>query len=253
MKPTRPASGDREVRRWAINDIELRSQGDGGPLVLTGYASVFDKGYEMYGGPEKGGWTEYVDQGAFDTTLRNKPDVQLLVNHEGMPLARTKSGTLQLSTDKVGLKVYAELNPDDPDVGALAPKMQRGDMDEMSFAFRTVRQEWNEEYTERRLLELNLQKGDVSVVNYGANPATSSSIRSIDVLGHLAALDVDELVAELRADGGANPADMLARASAVIEQLGAAMAAAGWAAAAGELALDSWRSELDAQKAAAGI
>jgi HK97 family phage prohead protease len=246
MKPTRPASGDREVRRWAINDIELRSQGDGGPLVLTGYASVFDKGYEMYGGPEKGGWTEYVDQGAFDTTLRNKPDVQLLVNHEGMPLARTKSGTLQLSTDKVGLKVYAELNPDDPDVGALAPKMQRGDMDEMSFAFRTVRQEWNEEYTERRLLELNLQKGDVSVVNYGANPATSSSIRSIDVLGHLAALDVDELVAELRGAGDIEPGQLIARAQHVLEQLAHNLAPQPTPPAA-------WQAELAAQMAAAGI
>jgi HK97 family phage prohead protease len=139
---------------------------------------VFDKGYEMYGGPEKGGWTEIVDRRAFDETLKRKPDLHLLINHEGMPLARTKSGTLRLSTDSTGLKVDADLHRSDPDVQRLEVKMGRGDMSEMSFAFRTIRHEWNEDETERRLTELNLDKGDVSVVNFGASPHTSAGIRS---------------------------------------------------------------------------
>jgi hypothetical protein len=50
--------------------------------------------------------------------------------------------------------------------------MERGDLDEMSFAFRVTRQEWNDAYTERWINEVNLNKGDVSIVNYGANPHT---------------------------------------------------------------------------------
>lgn len=169
--------GAPERRTFKCEEFELRATGDA-TLTLTGYASVFDKGYEMYGGPDKGGWTELVDRRAFDETLKRKPDVHLLINHEGMPLARTKSGTLQLSTDSVGLKVVAELDRSDPDAQRLEVKMNRGDMDEMSFAFRTIRHEWNEDETERRLLELNLDKGDVSVVNFGANPNTSAGIRS---------------------------------------------------------------------------
>lgn len=174
-------------------------------LSLTGYASVFDAPYDIYGGPRAGGWTEVVDPKAFARTLREKPDVHLLINHDGMPLARTKSGTLKLSTDDHGLHVEASLDRGDPDVQRLERKMTRGDMDEMSFAFRTLRDEWSateidgEDVPEsnRRLLEVSIDKGDVSVVNFGANPATSTELsRALRAL-----VDADETeLAELRAD-----------------------------------------------------
>lgn len=184
-----------EIRTYAISDLDIRATDDG-TLTLEGYASVFGHGYEMYGGPAKYGWTEYCDPGCCDKTLSERADVQLLVNHGGMPLARTKSGTLELSADNTGLKVRAQLDPCDPDVQRLRPKMERGDMDEMSMAFRVLRQEWNEDYTERHITEISLHKGDVSVVNYGANDATSASIRS---LADLLELDDDDLLVEARA------------------------------------------------------
>lgn len=189
-----------ERRAIQINGgLELRA--DGGELTLTGYASVFESPYDVYGGPPYG-WTEIVDRKAFDTTLKAKPDLHLLINHEGMPLARTKSGTLKLAADTKGLHVEADLDADDPDVQRLRTKMRRGDMDEMSFGFRVKRQEWNEDYTERRLLEVSLHKGDVSVVNFGANPATSAEINSaVGALEVLAALDPEAAMAELRSDG----------------------------------------------------
>jgi len=172
----RPQDGDREVRRFNLSDVELR-QAASGTLTLVGYASVTEAPYEMYGGPPWG-WSETIARGAFDKTLSENPDVQLLVNHEGLPLARTKSGTLRLSADNVGLAVEADLDPADPDVARLEGKMRRGDIDEMSFAFRVQRQEWDEDYTERKITELSIHKGDVSVVNYGANPATTVDLRA---------------------------------------------------------------------------
>jgi HK97 family phage prohead protease len=186
--------GAPERRSLAVDDFEFRQQGD--TLTLSGYASVFDAAYDVYGGPDKGGWSEIVDRRAFDVTLKEKPDVHLLINHEGMPLARTKSGTLQLATDDVGLRVNANLDRRDPDVQRLQTKMDRGDMDEMSFAFRTIRHAWNDDETERRMLEVSIHKGDVSVVNFGANPATSSQLRS--VLAELADIDAGEVLAEVR-------------------------------------------------------
>ncbi|MEH0442455.1 MULTISPECIES: HK97 family phage prohead protease [unclassified Streptomyces] len=190
-----------ERRAIQVNGgLELRA--DGGDLKLTGYASVFESPYEVYGGPPMG-WTEIIDKRAFGTTLAAKPDLHLLINHEGMPLARTKSGTLQLAADTKGLHVEAALDPEDPDVQRLRTKMKRGDMDEMSFGFRVKRQEWNEDYTERRLLEVSLHKGDVSVVNFGANPATSAEINSAaDALEVLASLDPEAAMAELRSGDG---------------------------------------------------
>ncbi|MFI5973518.1 HK97 family phage prohead protease [Streptomyces sp. NPDC051452] len=189
-----------ERRGIASGRFELREMG-GGQLLLTGYASVFDSPYEVYGGPPYG-WTEVVDRKAFDTTLAARADTHLLINHAGMPLARTKSGTLKLATDTTGLHVEAGLDPSDPDVQSLVPKMKRGDMDEMSFGFRVKDDEWSEDYTERRLLEVSLHKGDVSVVNWGANPATSAQLNSAsEALELLATLDPEAALAEIRSDG----------------------------------------------------
>lgn len=83
--------------------------------------------------------------------------------------------------------------------------MTRGDMDEMSFAFRTLRDEWSateidgEDVPEsnRRLLEVSIDKGDVSVVNFGANPATSTELnRALRALVDAS----EEDLAEVRAD-----------------------------------------------------
>ncbi|SLC04223.1 phage prohead protease, HK97 family [Mycobacteroides abscessus subsp. massiliense] len=218
---------DRENRKdvWEHRSIpmfDLRSESSGGSLRLTGYASTFEP-YEMYGGPANGGWIEQLDRGAFNATLREDPDVHLLINHEGMPLARTKSGTLQLSVDRTGLLTDSLLDPLDPDVQRLAPKMRRKDMDEMSFAFRVKDQEWkstpefpDDEYAYRCITEVSLHKGDVSVVNFGANPTTSAELKSVDeALAMLAECDPRQL-AEARSGQ-----EILRRARAALDKVGA--------------------------------
>lgn len=216
--------GDRDGRVdvWehrATAKFEVRAA-EGDELILTGYASTFEP-YEMYGGPAAGGWLEQLSAAAFDETLAEKPDLHLLINHEGMPLARTKSGTLQLSVDKRGLKVTARLDRSDPDVQRLEAKMRRGDMDEMSFAFRVKEHTWSpapgfddDEYSLRTIKKVSLHKGDVSVVNFGANPTTSAEVKSIaDALEVLANSDPGDLL-EARADD-----DLLDRARATLDTL----------------------------------
>lgn len=179
-------------RRALAQPLELRDAKDGtGNLVLEGYASTWDE-YDCYGGPQAGGWVEQIDRGGMKRTLTENPDVMLLVNHEGLPLARTKSGTLALKEDKHGLFMRAMLDPEDPDVRQIAPKLKRHDLDEMSFAFRVKDQVWNNNYDHRLITELSLQKGDVSVVNYGMNPNTHVEI--MDTIGQLAQLSNKELL-----------------------------------------------------------
>jgi HK97 family phage prohead protease len=202
-------------RRILTTPLEVRAANDN-QVVLDGYASVFNAPYDIWGGPSRGGFTEVVDPKAFNRTLAAAPDLHLLINHEGLPLARTKSGTLHLSVDDHGLKVRAELDPSDPDVQRLMPKMARGDMDEMSFAFRTVREAWSNEDTERRLLEVNIDKGDVSVVNFGANPATSTTLAG--AIRALASVEMNpelnpDLLAEMRAESAQIEAARLALAA----------------------------------------
>ena len=125
------------------------------------------------------------------TTLSNNPDVQLLINHEGLPLARTVGGTLRLNEDDRGLRVDATVDATDPDVQRLAPKVRANLIDQMSFAFCGARSEWDEDYTQRRIVSLDIHRGDVSVVNQGANPYTSFSMRSTIV--RLTEMPDDEL------------------------------------------------------------
>jgi hypothetical protein len=158
-----------EVRTYPAS-FELRSL-PGTKVELSGYASTTEAPYDMW--DMFGSYTEVVRAGAFAKTIAEGADVAYLANHEGLTLARSKNGTLRLSEDSTGLLTVATLNTSRGDARDLVTAVEDGDVDQMSFAFRVVRQAWSPDYDERSLTELNLDRGDVSAVNFGANPATS--------------------------------------------------------------------------------
>jgi HK97 family phage prohead protease len=119
---------------------------------------------------------EKIAPGAFTKTLQETPDVRLLANHEGLPMARTKNGTMRLYEDERGLYFEAEL-ANTQEARDLYTLVERGDVDQMSFAFRVIRQNWSKDRTERTLTEVSLADGDVSIVTYPAYPATSVEAR----------------------------------------------------------------------------
>ena len=148
------------------------------PHVL-GCASVTEVGYEMY--DMFGPYTEVVSRGAFDATLATNPLVEFTRNHGaggGIPMAHTRNGTLTLSVDDEGLQYDAAVDPTRTDVADLLKALQRGDLAEASFKFRIVRGQWSPDYTEFRIEETDLDRGDVSSVNFGANPNATSALRS---------------------------------------------------------------------------
>jgi HK97 family phage prohead protease len=171
----------RETRQFTVQNVELRDGAGGDTLTLDGYACVTDSPYEMH--DMLGSYAEVVRSGAFGKTLSEQADVRLLLNHEGLPLARTKSGTLRLTEDSTGLAVNADLEPRSGLVNDIRSAMERGDLDEMSFAFQVTRQEWSPDYTQRDIQEVRLF--DVSVVTYPANPATSAALRGIEAVDQL--------------------------------------------------------------------
>jgi HK97 family phage prohead protease len=139
---------------------------------VRGYAAIVEQPYPVAGGKESGwGWDETLAASAFTRALEEGDDVRFLLNHEGVPMARTRSGTLSLWVDNIGLGMEANgLDTENPDVIRLRSAVRRSDLDQMSYAFRATRQEWNEDYTERRILEVRLY--DVAAVTYPANDAT---------------------------------------------------------------------------------
>ena len=158
-----------ERRTFTVRDVEAR-QAEDGTMRLSGYAAVFNDSSVPL--PFK----ESIAPGAFRKTLSETPDVRLLINHEGLPIARTKNGTLTLTEDDRGLYMDAEIA--DTSIGRdLYKLVERGDVDQMSFAFRVIRQKWSEDRSRRVLTEVSLADGDVSVVTYPAYPTTSVEAR----------------------------------------------------------------------------
>lgn len=158
-------------------------------LHVEGYASVFDLEYDMY--DMFGIYWESVDPGAFTKSLANPAlDVAFLLNHRGMTMARTTgaSPTLRIAADDTGLGVDADLRMDRYDVQDLASAIDAELIDEMSFAFMLLGGEWDEEYMHFQITEADIHRGDVSAVNYGANPYTSIASRAAEILRDLDAL-----------------------------------------------------------------
>lgn len=161
---------------------------DGGKFFeVEGYASVTEKPYTMY--DMFGPYEETVKKSAFDSSLeRDDLDVAWLVNHKGVTMARTKNNTLELWADTTGLGARAWLNANRQDVRDIVSAIDDELVDEMSFAFYLTAGGWNEDYDKFTIYEADIHRGDVSAVNYGANPYTSIGARAPEILAELAHL-----------------------------------------------------------------
>ena len=154
-----------------IRTMEMRAAK---PMVLEGYAAVFDEETDL------GAFREKIARGAFDEVLEN--DVRLLVDHNPPPLARTTNGTLKLSVDDRGLKYRAELV--DTQAGRdLYQMVKRGDISQSSFAFTIAEQEYDDEMQLRTVTKVD-QLFDVAPVTYPAYENTDVSARKAQLHEH---------------------------------------------------------------------
>jgi uncharacterized protein len=190
MSKTILSSSEITTRTYQLEQLEIRAENDG--HTIHGYAAVFNRLSEPlsdWGVP----FREVVAPGAFTKTLKTA-DVRALVNHNvDYVLARSKSGTLSLAEDDHGLAVV--INPPDTTWARdLMVSMERGDVNQMSFGFRVIKDKWEsvkDENTDKRmdtrtLLEVALF--DVSVVTFPAYKDTSVAVRAIEL---------DDIVSEL--------------------------------------------------------
>lgn len=173
---------DRETRDFAVGrpPVILRSQA-AGIVRFSGHAAVFDQ-RTWIGDPHKQwGFWEQVAPGAFSRAIA-QDDVAFLYNHnEDTVMARTGSGTLKLRQDDVGLVVEADLDPTDVDVARLVPKLERGDVSKMSFAFHVEKEssEYLDDGTEVRTIHAVSPLWDVSAVTYPAYAGTDAALRAL--------------------------------------------------------------------------
>lgn len=174
---------NRETRDFHA-DFEIREAADG--MTFVGYAAKFNSRSENLGG-----FTEVIEPGAFSRSLKSRNDIKMLWNHDaGEPLASTRSGTLKLTEDNIGLRVEAKL-PDTTRGRDLAVLLREGIVDKMSFGFNVIKDSWNSDGTERSLKSVRLF--EVSAVTWPAYQSTEASVRGLDKVAQRTAVDADQL------------------------------------------------------------
>lgn len=203
----------REERVVMLDDLEVRAADEGQAARIIGHPVVYNRWSE-----DLGGFREKVIPGALTKTLLES-DIRVLFNHDpNFVLGRNKSGTATFLDQAQSLRM--EVTPPDTQTvrDMVLEPMRRGDVNQMSFAFRVagpafIREKagdtipagtgevWNVDYTERELHSLQLF--DASVVTFPAYVQTDAQVRSAFTE---AGLDFDALTAFVaRAQRGLTP------------------------------------------------
>jgi HK97 family phage prohead protease len=168
--------------RSHVQLTERATAGGGTDIRFEGFASVTGQWYEMY--DMFGPYEEQVQVGAFAGTLAQAElDVPLVLDHvSSRRIARTGNthSPLELAEiatgDTTGLQVVApSLQMSDSDTAYIVEKMRLGLIDEMSFRFMILAGYWSEDYMQYTISAVDIHRGDVAIVGYGANPLTAGS------------------------------------------------------------------------------
>ena len=170
---------DMEKRSYNLK-LEVRADGDEGKK-LKGHAAVFDE-VALIGG-ERWGFDETIKRKAFTESIK-EDDVRALFNHDAnFVLGRNTAGTLEMKEDKDGLAVT--IDPPDTQLirdMVIAP-IERGDVSQMSFAFRVLEDKWtfseDEKVRDKREI-IKVKLFDVSPVTYPAYEGTDVALASRD-------------------------------------------------------------------------
>lgn len=177
--------------------FEARAVGD--EFKIAGHAAVFDKFSQ-----DLGGFVERISRGAFKKTIR-EADVRALFNHDpnfvlGRYLPGRPDNTLRISEDSDGLHYEVTLG-NQSYARDLYESIERGDVTQSSFAFRTIDDQWSrtdDGYPMRTLTQVSLHNGDVSPVTYPAYEMTDIAARAVARAAQREGLPADLLAAALR-------------------------------------------------------
>jgi HK97 family phage prohead protease len=157
--------------RCIMSQFQTRSE-DSGELYISGYFAVFNSNYEIFTGA-----TESIAETAFDGALSD--DIRALVNHDStLVLGRTKAGTLSLKTDTRGLWGEIRINNRDSDALNLYERVKRGDVDQCSFGFDILDEEFEDRGDSVHWTIRRVKLYEVSVVTFPAYEDTSVSART---------------------------------------------------------------------------
>ena len=166
-------SENRDYRAFVSFEVRAAEKKEDEEYIVEGYATTFDDPYVLY---DDGTYriNEQISKDAFEEA--DMSDVLFLYNHEGRVYARQKNGSLELTVDKKGLHVKANLGLTE-EARKMYEDIKAGLVDQMSWAFTVKEDSWDRESHTRTITKVK-KVYDVSAVSYPANPSTEISARS---------------------------------------------------------------------------
>lgn len=166
---------ERQTRQFRSNPEGFRTRDESGEKRIEGYFATFDGVYQLFDGA-----TESVDAHAFDGQLNG--DVRCLIDHDTrLVLGRTTAGTLTLRTDEHGLYGSVLINENDTDAMNLYARVQRGDVNQCSFGFDILDEDFSERDGKVHWTIKKVKLYEVSCVTFPAYENTSIAARMDDL------------------------------------------------------------------------
>lgn len=143
----------------------------GREVGIWGYGSIFDVGYLF--ADEWGPYVEHMAREAFEPSVTQENiQTSVLRSHEGLGLATTRAGRMTFGTDDLGLGFAASLNIEESDARDVLQKLRTGSTPfDTSVGGTIIKSSWNKDYDHLTIHEWSLNRGEISIVRAGANPA----------------------------------------------------------------------------------
>ncbi len=157
-----------QTRSFTLSDIRLEKRSNGDLPIIKGLAAVFGKWSS-----DLGGFKEKIAPGAFKKTIAEN-DIRALINHNpDLLIGRNQANTLSLKESAAGLEI--EITPPDTQAARdLVENLRLGNLNQMSFGFKVIKDSWADSGAERTLHEVKLY--DISPVTFPAYEQTKVGV-----------------------------------------------------------------------------
>ncbi|MFD2681209.1 HK97 family phage prohead protease [Bacillus seohaeanensis] len=168
-------SKQKEIRKIDVESIEVNSNEEES-FLIEGYINKFNTRSQFMG------FFEQVDKNAFNRTLADGHNIFGLYNHDSSKiLGSTKTNSLQLFVDDIGLRFSLNINPNVSYAKDTYELVRSGDVEGCSFGFYVTDDDWDylEDGTELRVIK-DLELIEVTITPFPAYLTSEASCRSYE-------------------------------------------------------------------------
>ena len=159
-----------EIRYAPWKEMRVQREEDQPPRIM-GYPVVFNSWSE-----DLGGFREMIMPESKQAVERGGDFVSMFNHDANYPIGRVSAGTINVTADDTGIFLDAT-PPDTQWARDLLVSIDRGDVNGGSFQFWTLRDEWNGDYSERKIYDFELV--ELGPVTMPAYPATTTTVRAL--------------------------------------------------------------------------